>query len=234
MDEQVKRQISKIVEHETDIAFRKVHDVNQQLIAKHAAQGTLQSGAMVKIGLRTADEVAGELLDALIEKVGKLPRSEASLAHLKAGFDAFLDRLESEEVKYLAKLASGNASRAPEPAIWDAARKLFQTTRDDLERKIEIAAFDFREQPEQASQHADVPKRDQTSRNKGGKPLAAHWDGLWAEIATKLWNGDLEPQSQADIKRAMFDWLNDQGIDAGDTAVTARARALWDRMQSDN
>jgi hypothetical protein len=56
---------------------------------------------------------------------------------------------------------------------------------------------------------------------------------MWAEIATQLWTGDLNPNKQADIKRAMFDWLNDRGINAGDTSVTERARALWLRMERD-
>jgi hypothetical protein len=68
--------------------------------------------------------------------------------------------------------------------------------------------------------------------NPGGNPLAAYWDGMWAEIATLMWNGDLKPKSQAEIKQAMFAWFNKNEITIGDTAVTERARALWLRMQA--
>ena len=63
--------------------------------------------------------------------------------------------------------------------------------------------------------------------NRGGKPLAKHWDEVWAQIAFQLWNGDLQPETQADIKRAMFAWFNAREIEVGDTAITQRARQLW-------
>ncbi len=35
------------------------------------------------------------------------------------------------------------------------------------------------------------------------KPLAAHWDEMWAAVAVMLYTGDLQPRTQADIERAM-------------------------------
>lgn len=55
---------------------------------------------------------------------------------------------------------------------------------------------------------------------------------MWADIAVKLWTGDLAPKSQADIKRAMFAWFNAKEIEIGDTAVTQRARQLWQKIQA--
>lgn len=68
-------------------------------------------------------------------------------------------------------------------------------------------------------------------RNPGGKPLAAHWDRMWAAIAIKLWSGELNPKSQGDVKKAMIDWFNQAEIEIGDTALTQRARQRWQAMQ---
>lgn len=233
MDEQTKRQIELILEHETDVAFRHMHDLNQQLIAKHAAKGTLQSGGTVKLGIRTADEVAGELLDSLIAKLGQIERSADTLALLKAGFADFLERVESEEVQYLARLATGNASRPPLPSIWEAAQRMFDQTKTDLARRLEVASFNFAQSPgTQGEEAGAIPEQQEPYRKKGGMPLAKHWDDMWANIAAQLYGGDLVPTSQADVKRAMFDWFNGAGISVGDTVVTERARKLWDALSA--
>ncbi len=55
---------------------------------------------------------------------------------------------------------------------------------------------------------------------------------MWADIAVKLWLGELQPKTQADVKRAMFAWFNENEIVVGDTAVTQRARQLWQKIQN--
>lgn len=54
---------------------------------------------------------------------------------------------------------------------------------------------------------------------------------MWADIAIKLWTGDLVPKRQADISEAMFAWFNGKEINVGQTAVTERARALWLKIE---
>ena len=67
--------------------------------------------------------------------------------------------------------------------------------------------------------------------HSGGRPLAKHWDEMWAAIAVKLYLGDLKPQTQAEIERAMKDWFAAHDIDVGDTPVRDRARTLWCALQ---
>jgi hypothetical protein len=45
-----------------------------------------------------------------------------------------------------------------------------------------------------------------------------------------LYTGDLKPKTQADIERAMKEWLCAHDFDAGDTAVRSRARKLWQEL----
>lgn len=86
---------------------------------------------------------------------------------------------------------------------------------------------------------AGKPKSEATERTArpvpaiGGRPPKPFWDQLWAAIAAQLHNGDLDPKRQADIERAMHDWLVANSHDAGETAVRAKARLLWDAISSE-
>ena len=66
---------------------------------------------------------------------------------------------------------------------------------------------------------------------KGGKPLAAHWDEMWAAMAVALHVGDLNPKTQADIERAMSDWLASKDIDAAESSIRKRAQQLWRKLE---
>lgn len=64
-------------------------------------------------------------------------------------------------------------------------------------------------------------------RVSGGRPPAKWWDDLWIEICRQIYVGDLKPDDQAVIERAMHDWIARQGFDAGETTVRARATRLF-------
>jgi hypothetical protein len=69
------------------------------------------------------------------------------------------------------------------------------------------------------SKAANVPK--------GGRPKADWWEDLWIEICRQLYVGDLKPKTQADIERAMHQWISDNDHTAGGTTVRDRASKLW-------
>jgi hypothetical protein len=50
---------------------------------------------------------------------------------------------------------------------------------------------------------------------------------MWAAIAANLFNGDLKPNTQADIERAIADWIAANGFDATASTIRERARMLW-------
>ncbi len=72
-----------------------------------------------------------------------------------------------------------------------------------------------------------------SKQGSGGRPPKQFWDQLWASIAAQLYNGDLNPKRQADIERAMHDWLVSNDKKAGETAVRSRAKQLWEAIQSE-
>lgn len=70
-------------------------------------------------------------------------------------------------------------------------------------------------------------------QSTGGRPPKPFWDPLWASVAAQLYNGDLKPKRQADIERAMLDWLDANDHDAGETVVRTKAKLLWDAINSE-
>ena len=114
------------------------------------------------------------------------------------------------------------------PSVIEAADARFAEIRDLVFQRLQIEKFEFLG----SAQAAPVTQGSQIAKNSGGKPLAEHWDAMWAAIAVQLWLGDLKPKKQADIKAAMLDWFNVNEIEIGDTAVTERARKLWRAMEA--
>lgn len=206
---------------------REVEDGHQALYAKLSARSALQSGATVKESLRLIEGFANKYLDQAIELVGKVVKDEDAFglvaAHLAATFRTF----EAHNAT-AARHACGGPSRNPLPEVINAADAQFAEVRDLIFQRLQIEKFEFMG----AKQDTAKAKKSQIAKNPGGKPLAKHWDEMWAAIAAQLWNGDIDPRTQADLKRAMFDWLNAAGVDVGDTAVTQRARQLWQAMQA--
>lgn len=165
---------------------------------------------------------------SLLDDVAVSAKDQEAFAMVQDALDELLRRLTEVVGKVMEKTGVayvGDAKRATD-LKWRAAGKR-------LTGQIERHRSGFKEVRPPQSLNSNTPLKTKTG-NAGGKPLAKHWDAMWADIATQLWNGDLKPRTQADIKVAMFDWLNGQGIEAGDTVVTERARALWQRMQRES
>jgi hypothetical protein len=168
-----------------------------------------------------------KLIRSTADDVSKINTSGEGFAVIETAFREFLDFLET---KYFALAFKGQAfgGSRPDPGhLNNPLSAHWWQAKERLELEIEASRAMF----PQTTPTAPATVRD-ASQNKGGKPLAAHWDGMWAEIAVQLWNGDLKPKSQAEIKEAMMAWFNNEEIDIGDTSVTDRARALWIKMQA--
>lgn len=66
---------------------------------------------------------------------------------------------------------------------------------------------------------------------KSGRPSADWWEDLWIEICRQLYGGDLQPKRQADIERAMNEWITLHDFEAATSTVRDRARKLWRAIQ---
>lgn len=87
----------------------------------------------------------------------------------------------------------------------------------------------------------DVFKSDQVSplppelsSGKAGRPPAEWWDDLWIEMCRSLYLGDLKPQKQADIEKAMNNWIASKGESAAISTIRSRARKVWQAISRED
>lgn len=187
------------------------------IYASHSARGLLRSGATIKASIRQMEEALRDSMTGLLEDVSAVSRCNDAFAKVDEAVQAMVASFGKElpEVTRMSGQQPGSSAAS-------AALGLYYTMKSDIDADLIIARHGF------VSGEARAPEAQaQPVKNKGGKPLAAHWDEMWATIAVQLWNGDLKPTTQADIKRVMLDWFTAREIEVGDTAVTERARHLW-------
>jgi hypothetical protein len=67
----------------------------------------------------------------------------------------------------------------------------------------------------------------------GGRPPAVFWDNLWCAIFGKIFRGELIPDRQADVERAMLDWASANGHELSETAAKQRARKLFEEYKAE-
>lgn len=196
----------------------------RQMYAEHSAKGVLGSGSTIKAGVRLMGEVGSRTLEVLVEQCSPVSRSEEALVLIGETIGKLLDAFKIRMLDLIDKATRMN----PSASITSAAFDLFREMRSDLETDLLLARHGYLRRAD------EEPAQSRSARlkpNAGGKPLAEHWDAMWAGIAVQLWTGVLQPKRQADVKKAMFDWLNANEIEVGDTVVTQRARQLWQAMQ---
>lgn len=224
MDEHQRKRVALILAHELELARRAATQEANAIYAAHGAKGTLGGSVTVKQVVGAIGANADRLLDKLIDVVGKIARNRESFAMIDKAIVEHFDDVQGE-VRNTARMASGRAAQEALPSVANATEALFAQIKTDMWARLEIEKFEF-ELDELVAAPLETSKAT-SFKNPGGKPLAAHWDEMWSSIAVQLWEGSLEPKSQADVSRAMLDWFAFEGIDIGETAVRSRARQLW-------
>jgi hypothetical protein len=77
------------------------------------------------------------------------------------------------------------------------------------------------------------PVAPSPSPSVGGRPPADWWEDLLIDLCFKHFHGELPHQKQADIVRAMQDWITAHGYDASESTIKLRARKLADAIRRD-
>jgi hypothetical protein len=152
-----------------------------------------------------------------------------------------LERIRGGKVKAVAGQDEQLAEVGPEN--WGHVREtdIFWTT-GDLTFSIRghyewktVRFFDVRFEPEavraigpNAPKSPDAPSVPKEAEvNKGGRPRKDWWDDFWIDICRQIYEGDLKPARQADLERAMLDWVSDHGYEVGETSIKNAARKLF-------
>lgn len=72
-----------------------------------------------------------------------------------------------------------------------------------------------------------APAPASESRIKGGRPPAAFADNLMCAIWGLIYQGDLNPKTQAEVERAILDWASLNNHEIGVTAARGKARKIF-------
>lgn len=172
---------------------------------------------------------------------------------------AIYDRLREGLLRAVARTVTFRGRRAPlfelEPMMWkewavhvdhrfwsmgDYSKLRGDVTGYGSYEDREFKAFEVRLDPAGlASMIGHSPRSAATPPplalpHPGGRPRKDFWEPLLTAIAADLYNGDLTPRLQADIERAMNEWIDANGHEASVGAVRERARALWKLIEDKN
>ena len=231
-------QIRLILEHNSSQMCSKSQERHKAMHADRAAARALGSGDIIRRALKLVEADAREFITTSVDQVANVAQDSDAFALIVGSVTALFRHFEAQVEKAVILATRGGTSPRYTGAKREADR-LFAELRDHMFRELEIHRFSFTKpsksrmleiresinlQPKNAEQA--LPK------NYGGKPLAEHWDSMWADIAVALWVGDLSPKSQAEVKAAIFEWFNKKGIDVGETAVRQRAQKLWSKIEA--
>ena len=66
--------------------------------------------------------------------------------------------------------------------------------------------------------------------NKGGRPSKSWWEDCIIEISRQIYLGELKPKRQADVAKAMHEWIASNDYEVGETQVKQRARKVFDAL----
>lgn len=231
MDDREREQLALIATHELSVARRGLEERIGAVFANHSALGRLHSGATIKVSVRAMGEVGQAFLDDLSSKTKAVSVDPQALEMLSATVGEFLDMCMDEQLPPVTRMGSGRLGSPRNESIEGAARELFDEMRADIEAKLAIAAFDFEASGPPPVSAPSIPPV-LPSPKKGGRPPAEFWDDMWAAIATALYDGSLTPKTQANVERAMADWIEANGYSAAHSTVRGRARRLWDRLSA--
>lgn len=235
MDKIERAQIRLLLEHLGAERRAKTAERNKAMHAEHSAKGTLRSGATVKAALRIGEELANAYVTDLIAAVADVAKDIEAFNMMVTDVTIMFQDLQPSIDDAVRLATAGDKGGQRYDSVGKEADRLLRELQARTLRLLEIHRFSFiKTSPNDRKEL--LPRLGKTApqaaKNKGGKPLAKHWDDMWAAIAVSLWTGDLKPESQADVKRAMLAWFDDQKIDVGDTPVVERARALWRKMEA--
>lgn len=222
MNDSERQQVEKLICEAEEQALRRFSDRLKE--TEYREHLTVRPSTIIRTALKLMEEAVRSVEEDLILRVGQITRTALAFDEIEKTVRAILKRFFLELVGIAFRACEGHPATNARSSGFDQ----FYIMQSDVEAELAIARPRFMSgQPIRPEESLGG-----THQNKGGKPLAAHWDEMWANVAVQLWSGGLAPKTQADITQAMLNWFAAKDIDVGRTAVTERARALWLQMGS--
>jgi hypothetical protein len=222
-------QVRLILETLSELASAGYREKLEQIHAAAAAKGMSRDSSLINDAMRAMEEVARQLVKDSVDQVAPVSMSIAAFAMLSETVELHLTSLRPFVDRVVAMVAGSQ----PDDRLLQANAKMFDELASRVKRQLELHRFTFtRASSPILALNATAAPIAQKAQAKGGRPPAEFWDDMWAAIAAMLYDGSLQPKSQATIEKAMSDWIIAHGWDAGTTSVRARARRLWTAIES--
>lgn len=228
-------QVRKILDYQLELAKRDFEERRGAIYSENAAKGCLQSGATIRAVVRLMEEIGSTLVSASIEKISPIAQDTQSFADISSAFQDLWRFMETELQSTLVTVSARQTDAIYSNSATRSAEEMLARSRNLVNSKLELYRFTFtrplpRSDLSSAIAPNNRPSLPTTTDKKGGRPPAEFWDDMWAAIAVSLYSGDLQPKSQADIQRAMLEWIETNGGSASESTVKSRARRLWDKL----
>jgi hypothetical protein len=225
MDDRQREQIGRIIGLASTSGRSALAMALQRVYNEHSQAGRLASGATVVAAVAEIQRATNLLLTELVTKTAAVSRTPAAFEEVASGMGRWL-RVCEDELTEVVRTASGLRLQGASPVSSGLGERELQKVKDEVEQRLEVERYDF-ETP--AGVPADPPPSPKG--RTGGRPPAEFWDDMWASIAAQLYDGTLQPKTQADIERAMAEWITAAGHDAASSTIRGRARRLADRLE---
>lgn len=236
VDKLQRTQVRLLLEHLSSEYQDKSDQQHEAMHSDHAARGCLQSGSTVRESLRIIEAVANDYVKAITTAVSDVSQDTEAFGMIATDVTLLLRTMQVSLDRSVGLASRTRGATNDDSSVAREANRLFMNLRQRVLRLLEIHRFTFTRPSSavSASVKVDGPTPDlgHPKKNKGGKPLAEHWDEMWSTVAVQLYVGDLQPASQADIERIMLDWFAQRELEIGETSVRGRARQLWQKLEA--
>lgn len=115
----------------------------QALYANQSATGELQSGSTITYAVNTMSDVVAHLIPELASRVAAIVCDTAAFEEVKVATGGILDAFH-ERLAGVVRVAEGRRSgQDSDRGVLNAAEKIFQDWRTDVELQLAILAYDF-------------------------------------------------------------------------------------------
>lgn len=229
MEPQHRAQIRLILEHNLDAGQNEFRKRVKALQASNASKGLLRSGGTIKAAIRIMEELATVLVKDSTDQVVAVRRDPDAFSLIHETLRELQNYFRSELDPIICMSTGHTRESRRSGSAYREADRLFADQEMRTSRQLELHRFSFIQRlvmPDAG------PAQQEQRKNPGGRPVARHWDEMWAAIAVMLYVGDLKPETQSEIEAAMKDWFVRHDLDVGDTPVRDRARALWRQFKA--
>ena len=197
----------------------------ENVLSEFSKAGRTGGGMTVVAGGKKLSRLTDLLVGELATKIVAVSRTADAFEELSSAMRQWI-RICQDDLRAFVDRAKGVRLQDQGETLMSLANDEIAKIQKSVDLRLAVEEMEF-------CQSLNVPQVASTTRpKKVGRPSSEFWDDMWAAIATALYVGDLKPKSQADVVRAMTEWVEANGHSAAESTIKTRARRLWDGIEA--